>query len=177
MRALVTVLLAFLLVLLQAAVLALLPMRSPAPAFGLLVALHVGASPRFSATAAVLVSFATGYLYDLCTGAPLGAHALVFMLVTLLSAFLGRRLSLAGIIQKAAASFTVALVGALLLVSVRRLVAPDGPQAGFAGLRQAPLEALLTAIAGPLVLHLLERIDGQIEPGRGRARQRGLPLR
>jgi rod shape-determining protein MreD len=177
MRAALTVLLAFLLVLIQAAVLELLPMRAPAPAFGLLVALHVGTSPRFSAAAAVLVSFCTGYLYDLCAGAPVGAHALVFMLVTLLSAFLGRRLSLAGAIQKAAAGFTVALVGALLLVSVRRLVAPDGPQAGFSGLRQAPLEALLTAIAAPLVLYLLGRIDGQIEPGRGSARYRGLPLR
>jgi rod shape-determining protein MreD len=176
MRALLIVLLALLLVLVQAAVLQLLPVRAPAPALGLLVALHVGASPRFSASAAVLVSFATGYLLDLSSGAPRGAHALVFMIITLLAAFLGRRLSLAGILQKAAAGFGVSLLGAALLLAVRRLVASDGPAVGFAGLAQAPLEALVTALAAPALLHLLERIDGQVEPRPGRNRHRGLPL-
>lgn len=176
MRALCIVIVAFLLVLLQAAVLQLLPLRAPAPALGLLVALHVGASPRFSASAAVLVSFATGYLLDLSTGAPRGAHALVFMIVTLLAAFLGRRLSLAGLLQKAAAGFGVSLVGALLLLTVRRLVAGPGSTPGFAGLAQAPLEALLTALVAPALLHLLGRIDGQVQPRPGRNHHRGLPL-
>lgn len=176
MRGLLTLLVSLLLVLLQGTVVQLLPLRAPAPALGMVVAMHVGISTRWTLGSAVVVSFCSGYVFDLVSGAPRGAHALVFVITTLAGTFWAQRLSLRGTFQKAAASFVVALVGALMLVAVRMVVAPEGGRPSFTSLRLAPLEALLTALAGPLVLRLLDRIDGRLGPRRGRHMQGGLSL-
>jgi rod shape-determining protein MreD len=160
MRTLVLVFVVVALLLVQSVLLGLLPAYAPPPAVGMLVALHVALSPRWSLHAGVVAAFATGYVFDLIAGAPGGTHALVYSLVALGIGLLSSRLLLRGYVLRAAACFALTLMGALLIVAIRAWVTPG---AGWGGLRYAPLEAAFTALCGPLLLHLLERVDGRLE--------------
>jgi rod shape-determining protein MreD len=146
-------------------VLELVPMHMATPSLGLLVVLHVGLSPKWTVSSAAVVSFVTGYLFDLVSGAPQGVHALVFVLMSLFANALSTRVAVQGIVLSAATAFVASLLSAALIVIVRAQVAPEG---GYGGLRQAPVEALLTGIAGPLVLGLFRRIDGKVDSARSR---------
>jgi rod shape-determining protein MreD len=165
MRSAITLVVAYLLLILQSTVLELAPVRMAAPSLGLLVVMHVGLSGKWSVSSASLVAFATGYLLDLVSGAPQGVHAFVFVLMALFARALAARVAVTGIVMSAAVSFVASLLAAVLIVIVRARVAPEG---GYGGLRQAPIEAVLTAIAGPFVLGLLRRIDGKIDQTRSR---------
>jgi rod shape-determining protein MreD len=165
MRSAITLLVAYLLLILQSTVLELAPVRMAAPSLGLLVVLHVGFSSKWSISSAAVVAFVTGYLLDLVSGAPQGVHALVFVVMCVCARILGTRILVSGIVMSAAASFVASLLGAVMIVIVRAQVSPEG---GFGGLRQAPLEALLTGFAGPFVLGLLRRIDGKVDAARSR---------
>ena len=165
MRSAVTLFVAYLLLILQSTVLELAPVHMVTPSLGLLVVLHVGFSSKWTVSSAAVVSFATGYLFDLVSGAPQGVHAFVFVLMSLFARGLSTRLAVQGIVLSAATAFVASLLSALLVVLVRAQVAPEG---GYGGLRQAPLEALLTGFCGPPVLGLLRRIEGRIDMNRAR---------
>jgi rod shape-determining protein MreD len=165
LRSAATLLVAYLLLILQSTVLELAPVNMVAPSLGLLVVLHVGLSPKWTVASAAVVSFATGYLFDLVSGAPQGVHPFVYVLMSLFARALSTRVAVQGIILSAATSFVATLVASLLIVIVRAQVSPEG---GYGGLRRAPLEALLTGLVGPLVLGLLRRIDGKVDSVRSR---------
>jgi rod shape-determining protein MreD len=165
MRSAITLFVAFLLLILQSTVLELAPVHMATPSLGLLVVLHVGLSPKWTVSSAAVVSFVTGYLFDLVSGAPQGVHAFVFVLMSLFANALSTRVAVQGIVLSAATSFVASLLSAALIVIVRAQVAPEG---GYGGLRQAPVEALLTGIAGPLVLGLFRRVDGKVDSARSR---------
>lgn len=165
MRSAATLTVAYLLLILQSTVLELAPVHMAVPSFGLLVVLHVGMSPKWTISSSAVVAFATGYLFDLVSGAPQGVHAFVFTLMALFARALTRRVAVNGIVLGAAVSFVATLLSAFLVVVVRARVAPEG---GWGGLRQAPVEALLTAIVGPLVLSLFRRLDGRVDTARSR---------
>jgi rod shape-determining protein MreD len=165
MRSLLTLFVAYLLLILQSTVLELAPIRMAAPSLGLLVVLYVGISPKWSISSASIVALGTGYLLDVVSGAPQGVHAFVFILIAIAGRALSTRVVVQGIVLSAATSFIASLLGAVLVVMVRTQVAPES---GYGGLRQAPLEALLTGICGPVVLGLLRAIDGKLESARVR---------
>jgi rod shape-determining protein MreD len=165
MRSAITLIVAYLLLILQSTVLELAPVRMAAPSLGLLVVMHVGLSGKWSLSSAAVVAFVTGYLLDLVSGAPQGVHALVFVLMSVFARMLSTRVAVTGVVLSAATSFVASLLAALLVVIVRAQVSPEG---GYGGLRQAPLEALLTGFAGPVVLGLLRRIDGKVDAARSR---------
>jgi rod shape-determining protein MreD len=165
MRSAATLSVAFLLLILQSTVLEIAPVHMVAPSLGLLVVLHVGLSSKWTISSAAVVSFVTGYLFDLVSGAPQGVHAFVFVLMSLCARALATRVAVQGIVLGAAASFVTSLLSAALVVIVRAQVAPEG---GYGGLRQAPVEALLTGICGPFVLGLFRRIDGKVDTARSR---------
>jgi rod shape-determining protein MreD len=167
MRTLAVIVVVVALLLVQSVMIGLLPAYLPPPAVGMLVALYLALSQRWSLSAGVVASFATGYLFDLIAGAPGGTHALVYSLVALGIGLLSSRLLLRGYVLRAAACFTVTLLGALLIVAIRAWVTPGG---GWGGLRFAPLEAAFTALAGPPLLRLFERVDGRLE---GKSRPAG----
>jgi rod shape-determining protein MreD len=165
MRSLLTLLVAYILLVLQSTVLELAPVRMAAPSLGLLVVLYVGVSSKWAISSASIVALCTGYLLDLVSGAPQGVHALVFILICIFARALSTRVAVQGIVLSAAVSFVASLLASVLVIIVRARVAPEG---GYGGLRDAPLEALLTGIAGPFVMGLLRRIDGKVEATRAR---------
>jgi rod shape-determining protein MreD len=166
MRSAITLVVAYLLLILQSTVLELAPVRMATPSLGLLVVLHVGlSSSKWTISSAAVVSFATGYLFDLVSGAPQGVHAFVFVLMALFARALSMRLAVQGIVLSAATAFVASLLSSALIVIVRAQVAPEG---GYGGLRQAPLEALLTGFFAPFVLGLFRRIDGKVDSARSR---------
>jgi rod shape-determining protein MreD len=165
LRSAATLFVAYLLLILQSTVLELAPVSMVTPSLGLLVVLHVGLSANWTVSSAAVVSFVTGYLFDLVSGAPQGVHAFVYVLMSLFARGLSTRVVVQGIALSAATSFVATLIASLLIVIVRAQVSPEG---GYGGLRRAPLEALLTGVVGPIVLGLLRRIDGKIESVRSR---------
>jgi rod shape-determining protein MreD len=167
MRAVFTLTAGLSLLLVQSVLLQLVPVHLPTPALGLLIALHVGLSPRWSVSASVLVGFSLGYLFDLVSGTPRGTHAFVYSVVALFAALLGPRLSVRGLFLRAAAGLLVTLAGGLLVTTVRAL-AESGASAG--GFRLILLEAALTGAIAPLVLGVLEKLDGRLDAGRGEVR-------
>jgi rod shape-determining protein MreD len=167
MRAALTLTFGLGLLLVQSVLLQLVPVHLPTPAFGLLVALHVGLSPRWNVFPSVLVGFSLGYLFDLVSGTPRGTHAFVYSVLALGAALLGPRLAVRGFVLRAAAGVVVTLIGGLLVLAVRAL-ADSG--AGAGGLRLILLEAALTGAIAPLVLKLFERLDGRLDASRGDAR-------
>jgi rod shape-determining protein MreD len=182
MRSAATLLLALFLLLLQSTVLEFTPVHVVTPSMGLLVALYLGLSEKWTSSSAALVAFCTGYLFDLVSGAPRGVHAFVFVVMAIFARAMAARLAVRGPVFKAASAFVAALVAAVLIVVIRAQVSLEG---GYAGLRQAPLEALLTGILAPPVLWLFTRVEGRLDPARlrvGLARRRprtlgGLPNR
>jgi rod shape-determining protein MreD len=165
MRSLIALTVAFFLLILQSTVLELAPVRMAAPSLGLLVVLHVGFSSKWTISSAAVVAFATGYLFDLVSGAPQGVHAFVFILMALFARALSTRLAVQGILLSAATAFVASLLTSALIVIVRAQVAPEG---GYGGLGQAPLEGLLTGFFAPFVLGLFRRIDGKVDAARSR---------
>jgi rod shape-determining protein MreD len=165
MRSAATLTVAFFLLILQSTVLELAPVHLAAPSLGLLVVLHVGFSSKWTVSSAAVVSFITGYLFDLVSGAPQGVHAFVFVLMSLFARVLTTRVAVQGIVLSAATSFVASFLSAALVVIVRAQVAPEG---GYGGLRHAPVEALLTGLAGPIVLSLFRKIDGKVDIARSR---------
>lgn len=165
MRSTATLAVAFLLLLLQSMVLEFAPVHLAAPSFGLLVVLHVGLSPKWSMSSAAIVAFATGYLFDLVSGAPRGAHALVFVLMMLFARVLSLRLSVRGFVLTAVTAFAASMVAGALIVIVRAFV---NPEIGYTGLRMTPFEALATGAVAPFVLWMLDRLDGRLDPARSR---------
>lgn len=165
MRSLLTLLVAYILLVLQSTVLELAPVRMAAPSLGLLVVLYVGVSGKWALSSASIVALCTGYLLDLVSGAPQGVHALVFILVCIFARALSTRVAVQGIVLSAAVAFVASLLASVLVIIVRARVTPEG---GYGGLKDAPLEALLTGVAGPIVMGLLRRIDGKLEATRAR---------
>jgi rod shape-determining protein MreD len=165
MRSLLTLLVAYILLVLQSTVLELAPVRMAAPSLGLLVVLYVGVSGKWAISSASIVALCTGYLLDLVSGAPQGVHALVFILICIFARALSTRVAVQGIVLSAAVSFVASLLASVLVIIVRARVTPEG---GYGGLKDAPLEALLTGVAGPFVMGLLRRIDGKLEATRAR---------
>jgi rod shape-determining protein MreD len=163
MRSAATLLLALFLLLLQSTVLEFTPVHVVTPSMGLLVALHMGLSEKWSSSSAALVAFCTGYLFDLVSGAPRGVHAFVFVVMSIFARAMAARLAVRGPLFKAASAFVAALVAAVLIVVIRAQVSPEG---GYAGLRLAPLEALFTGVLAPPVLWLFTRVEGRLDPAR-----------
>jgi rod shape-determining protein MreD len=166
MRALFTLASGLGLLLLQSVLLQLVPVYLPTPALGVLVALHVGLSPRWTVSSSVFVGFSLGYLFDLVSGAPRGTHALVYSLLALAAALLGPRLTVRGLFLRAAAGVLVAFLGGWLVVAVRVLAGSGTPPGGV---RLVLLEAVVTGALAPLVLGLLDRLDGRLDAARGEA--------
>jgi rod shape-determining protein MreD len=166
MRSAATLIVAYLLLILQSTVLELAPVHMAVPSCALLVVLHVGLSPsKWTISSAAIVAFVTGYLFDLVSGAPQGVHAFVFTLMALFARALTTRVAVNGIVLGAATSFVASLLSSFLIVLVRAQVAPEG---GYGGLRSAPLEAVLTAVVGPLVLGLFRWLDRRVDTARSR---------
>ena len=166
MRALLTLALGLVLLLVQSVLLQLLPVQVPTPAFGVLVALHVGLSPRWTVSSAVFIAFSLGYLFDLVSGTPRGTHTFVFSVLALLASMVGPRVTVRGFVLRGAAGFLVTLVGGLLVGGVRTISESASAAPGFGLIL---LESLLTCLFAPPVLGLLDRLDGRLDAAGGEA--------
>jgi rod shape-determining protein MreD len=166
MRGLATLFVGFVLLLVQSVLLQLVPVQVPTPAFGVLVALHVGLSPRWTFSSAVFAGFSLGYLFDLVSGTPRGTHTFVYSVLALLASAVGPRVSVRGFFLRASAGFVVTFVGGLLVGGVRAVCESASTAPGF---RIILLEAALTGLVGPLVLGLLDRLDRRLDAAGGEA--------
>jgi rod shape-determining protein MreD len=166
MRALLTLALGLALLLVQSVLLQLLPVQVPTPAFGVLVALHVGLSPRWTVSSSVFVGFALGYLFDLVSGTPRGTHTFVYAVLALLASGVGPRVTVRGFLPRATIGFFVSLLGGLLVGAVRAICEGTAAAPGF---RLILMEAAVSALFAPMVLGLLDRLDGRLDAAGGEA--------
>ncbi|MCG5054428.1 MAG: rod shape-determining protein MreD [Myxococcales bacterium] len=172
MRPAAIVIVALVLVLLQSTVLELAPVHIVTPACGLLVVLHAAFSERWSLSSTAMLSFGLGYLFDLVSGAPLGVHAFVYLVMSQLGRVLSTRVVMRGVVLAAGIAFLASLLTGALVIVVRAQINPEG---GYEGISETPLEALLTGLFAPPVLWMLRQLEGRLDPARlrvGLARRR-----
>jgi rod shape-determining protein MreD len=166
MRALLTLALGLVLLLVQSVLLQLVPVHIPTPAFGVLVALHVGLSPKWTVSSSVFVGFSLGYLFDLVSGTPRGTHTFVYSLLALLASAVGPRITVRGFFLRGMAGFIVTVIGGLVVGGLRTISESASAAPGF---RLILLEGALTGLFAPLVLGLLDRLDGRLDSAGGEA--------
>jgi rod shape-determining protein MreD len=152
------------LVVVQASLQAVLPLRIVAPELGLLVAIYAGLTAQ-NVSGACAVAFILGYVTDLLAGAPKGLHAMTFVIICLFGKGASLRLLLSGALMPAALAFVLSLLGGLIIVATRAGLVTPGSALGGPGLSPlaiAPLQAAMTALFAPLVFGFLNRILGRL---------------
>jgi rod shape-determining protein MreD len=152
-RFLVLMLLGYAMVVVQASIQALLPLRVLVPELGLLVALYAGLTAQQGISGACAVALMLGYVTDLLAGSPKGLHAMVFVLACLLAKGASLRLMLSTSLIAAAFAFFVSILAAVLVVATRAQI----DHSTLSPLSIAPLQALVTAIFAPIVFGILSR--------------------
>jgi rod shape-determining protein MreD len=152
-RFLALLLVGYAMVVVQASIQALLPLRVVVPELGLLVAVFAGLSAQQGISGACAVALMLGYVTDLLAGAPKGLHAMVFVLLCLLAKGASLRLLFSTSLIAAAFAFLLSLVAAVLVVATRA----QFDHSSLSPLVIAPLQALVTAIFTPLVFRILGR--------------------
>lgn len=152
-RFLVLCLLGYAMVVVQASIQALLPLRVLVPELGLLVALYAGLTAQQGVSGACAVALLLGYVTDLLAGAPKGLHAMVFVLACLLAKGASLRLMLSSSFIAAVFAFFVSMLSAVLIVATRAQI----DHSTLGPLAIAPVQALVSAIFAPLVFGILGR--------------------
>jgi len=152
-RFLVLCLIGYAMVVVQASIQALLPLRVLVPEFGLLVALYAGLTAPQGASGACAVALVLGYVTDLLAGAPKGLHAMVFVLACLLAKGASLRLMFSSSFIAAVFAFFMSMLCALLVVATRAQI----DHSTLGPLAIAPVQALVSAIFAPLVFGILGR--------------------
>jgi rod shape-determining protein MreD len=165
-RAVAFVLLAWLLLLLQASVASLLPWHGVAPEIALLVILYIGFYGRGSPLANAGLALTIGYLTDIFSAAPRGLHALSFGLVVLAARGASHRLMVASTWQVLVVTLATALGHGALIVALTSSLYAQGPVGdGASGaLWLVPLTAAATCAAAPVIFLLFRRVDRRLAP-------------
>ena len=156
-RFLVLLFLGYAMVVVQASVQALLPIRVLTPELGLLVALYAGLTAQQGVSGACAIALMLGYVTDLLAGAPKGLHAMVFVLACLLAKGASLRLMFSSSFIAAVFAFFASFACAVLIVATRAQV----DHASFGPLAIAPIQAFVTAIFAPIVFGILSRATAQ----------------
>lgn len=168
MRSLLTLLFAFGLLLVQSTLSDWASLSMPAPALGLLAAVHIGLNPAFSMPRAAFLVFVIGYLLDVISGAPRGTHALVYLLVVVLMLQLRTRVLVRTIVARSIAGLLFSALAALGVLVVRAVVLNTLDGSAF---KMVPLEALFTGVVAAPVFWILERADRLVNRQRSRLAQ------
>jgi rod shape-determining protein MreD len=155
-RALLLVLVGYLLCVVQASLQALLPIRLLVPELSLLCALAAGLYAREGIAGSCAVALVLGYVTDLLAGAPKGLHALGFVLLCMAARGASLRLLVRGAVAPALIALCASLLEGGLVAAVRA-----HSDAGAQPFHLIILQALMTALAAPLVLPALARLDGR----------------
>lgn len=169
-RALGLLAVAYLGLLLFAALPTLFPGLLPMPDVSLLVTLHAGLSCRLPGGATVTMrdpgpaavaafGVCLGYLTDLLGGGPKGLHALGLALLMLLLRGAATRLLVRGWVLVMAFVFVAAVLFGVLLYGLRAWAEPGE---SLLPLRALVYQALATALCAPLLFSLLRRVDARV---------------
>ncbi len=127
------------------------------PELGLIAVVYAAHGIRGSLARGAAASLGIGYLVDLFSGAPVGMHALVYVLVYYLVRLVfgriyGRALWLQALMGAAASG-----ASGLLVISIGQWL--DPVELSWDMLRQLPLQMLLTAVFSPPFFYVLWRFD------------------
>jgi rod shape-determining protein MreD len=156
MRYLVLLLLGYALLVIEGALLALLPLRAAAPDVALLVVVAVALSRRGTAPTQAAFACALGYVADVLSGGPRGMLAFTFVVMSIVGRFFSRRVYAERIWGRALAALVCTALAGTTTVLVRGLVV-EGTSLRSLGL--VPVHAALTAVFAPIVIGLCRRID------------------
>lgn len=155
-RAILFILVGFLLVVAQASLRQLLPVVALVPDPALLLVLYLGLTPRQGAWVGAIGAMVLGYLTDLLGAAPKGLYALVYVLLFYTARGAQIRLLTRGWVFEVWFCLLAAFVGGFLVMVGRALAAPA---VGVRGYSVAVLQAVATAATAPVVFFVGRRLD------------------
>jgi len=158
-RYLVLLLLGYALLVLEGALMVLVPLRAAAPDLALMVVVAAALSRRGTAPTNAVFALVLGYVADVLSGGPRGVLAFSFVLISLVGRFFSRRVYINRFWGRiAAAAVCASLCGAT--VTVVQFLVVEG--ATLRPLALVPLYAGVTALLAPLVIGLSRRIDSAL---------------
>ncbi len=129
------------------------------PYLGLPVVFALGTAPGVRVLRGAATAFATGYLYDLFTGNPLGIHTLVFVVGYLAAWLVGRLVSFRGVPFEMVLSFMLTVLLGGLLEMIRGFT-PGGMSWGGSTLAISLLaSSLATAVVAPILFAMVRWLD------------------
>lgn len=162
MRYLVFLALGYALLVVEGAIMLILPLRAFAPDLALLVVIAIALSRRGTAPTHGAFACALGYVADVVSGGPRGLLAFTFVTMSLVGRFFSRRVYVDrwwGRMMAAAAC--TALSGALTVATHALMVESSTVRS----MALVPTHAAVTAAAAPLVVGLCRQVDGWLGIG------------
>ncbi|MDJ0762349.1 MAG: rod shape-determining protein MreD [Myxococcota bacterium] len=163
------ILLAFLLLVVQATFAHLVPWDMLVPSLSLPLVIFLGLHEE-NLSRGALVSFAVGYLSDVFAGSPMGLHTLVTVAVFLISRVAALRLFLQGWIFEIVLAFLLALLSSMFILGIRALFDQDIGSL-LIHLKIVTSRAAATAVAAPVVFRItagIEKVAPKRRAGEGR---------
>jgi len=127
------------------------------PELGLIAVVYCAHGIRGSLSRGAAAALGIGYLNDLFSGAPVGMHALVYVLVYFLArAAFGRILGRALWLQVLLGAIASGAAG-LLIISIEQWLNPVEHSWALVG--RVPFQMLVTGLFAPAYFYLLWRVD------------------
>jgi len=165
MRNVAIVALGFVILLLQAAVSTLVPLRWLAPNLLLPVVIYLGVTHDLGIARGAALAFVLGYLLDSFCGSPMGLQTFVMVATFLAARGAGLRLFLRGPLFQIGLTFGVGVGSGATVLALRAIFEPPAPfPAGDVWQTSVSLvvPALVTAVFSPLVFGIVRRLDAAL---------------
>ncbi|MBI4705583.1 MAG: hypothetical protein HY744_31200 [Deltaproteobacteria bacterium] len=128
---------------------------------------------EYSVARGAALSFALGYLLDVCAAAPIGLYTFNSVAIFVVSRAAGVRLAAQTLPTKIALGFIFSLLEGLIVIILTAIFGDDPARPPALGLLAVP-HAVATAICAPLVFRAAERVHqattNVLRPGEARGR-------
>lgn len=148
----------FVILVVQPFLLAVVPVfGTAAPEFGLLGVIYFAHGVKGSPSRGAGASFATGYLMDLLTGAPVGIHCLIYVVMYFFIRLISFKIYGRSIITQAIMGAIISAFAGFLIISFEQWLNPL--KHSWVLLRQIPRQAFITALFSPVYFFILWKID------------------
>lgn len=165
MRNVAFIALGFLILILQAAVSSLVPMRWLAPNLLLPVVIYLGVSHDIGIVRGAALSFVLGYLLDSFCGSPMGLQTFVMVATFMAARGAGLKFFLRGPLFQVGLTFGVGVGAGATVLALRAIFEPPSPfpvDEVWPTVVSLVVPALVTAIFSPIVFAVARRIDSAL---------------
>ncbi|MDA3862287.1 MAG: rod shape-determining protein MreD [Deltaproteobacteria bacterium] len=157
-RVLAIFLLAVFTLLIEPLLLEIIPfLGTTSPEFALITILYIAHGVKGSLARGAAASLGLGYLMDLYTGAPIGMHAFVFVLLYFLARLISAKIYGISLITQALFGAVFSVLCGLIIISLEKWLNPV--HHSWVLLEYIPKQALVTGLFSPVYFYIIWKLD------------------